>query len=559
MKKISLLAIITFCMQSICVHAQWPTSTTVNVRMCTDANSQTEATICRDGKGGAIVVWTDNRNGFSNNDIYAQRVDTNGVVKWAGGGVIICSSANNQLYPVITSDGNGGAIIAWYDQRITGNDDIYAQKIDSTGAVQWTADGIVVCGAVNHQRQPQIISDSSGGAIIIWDDSRYAGSGVPYTVFAQKINSSGVPQWTADGIEVNTQNTGGGVSLSSLVSDGSGGAFISVQTVVSSTSIYMQRITSTGTVWSTNGTLVDNSSTYILQHPKIASDGAGGAFISYLGHGIQLNRVNGTGQLLWTVPVSISDTTGTVADAGQQIIASGTGNAILIWEKGPSGARDVYGQKINSSGSKQWGIWGTALASSATDEAEPYAVPTAAGGAVVTYINSNTSAFTQYVYAQGIDNSGTLLWGSGGTPVSTASYCAFSGFQSYMHPVIVPVGTGDAIVTWQDSRNGSNSNYTQKIFAYAAATGIENLENQNSIAVYPNPFITQTIFQSNKVFQDATLMVYNSFGQLVKQIKNISGQTIVLQRDNLPGGLYFICISEDNKIFTTDKLIITDN
>ena len=44
----------------------------------------------------------------------------------------------------------------------------------------------------------------------------------------------------------------------------------------------------------------------------------------------------------------------------------------------------------------------------------------------------------------------------------------------------------------------------------------------------------------------------------VKQIKNISGQTVVLSRDNLASGLYFVRLTENNKTLAVDKFVITD-
>lgn len=89
--------------------------------------------------------------------------------------------------------------------------------------------------------------------------------------------------------------------------------------------------------------------------------------------------------------------------------------------------------------------------------------------------------------------------------------------------------------------------------------GVENLNlSDGVVTVYPNPFSTQTTLQTDKIFKDAILTVYNSFGQLVKQIKNISGQTITLQRDNLSSGLYFILLTQDSKVITADKLVITE-
>src|SRR5665213_2163635 len=89
-----------------------------------------------------------------------------------------------------------------------------------------------------------------------------------------------------------------------------------------------------------------------------------------------------------------------------------------------------------------------------------------------------------------------------------------------------------------------------------ANVGINEFSNDNSLSVFPNPFSTQTTLQTNKVLKDATLTVYNSFGQQVKQIKNISGKTISLYRENLSSGIYFICITQDNTIIETEKIVI---
>ena len=89
-------------------------------------------------------------------------------------------------------------------------------------------------------------------------------------------------------------------------------------------------------------------------------------------------------------------------------------------------------------------------------------------------------------------------------------------------------------------------------------TGINSLEQKQSLKLYPNPFNNQTTLRTDKKFQKATLTINNTFGQTVKQMENINGQTIILERDNLSRGLYVIHLSENNKIIETKKLIITD-
>lgn len=82
--------------------------------------------------------------------------------------------------------------------------------------------------------------------------------------------------------------------------------------------------------------------------------------------------------------------------------------------------------------------------------------------------------------------------------------------------------------------------------------------DENAISIYPNPFSTQTTLQTNTPFHNATLTVDNCFGQMVAQIKNISGQTITFHRDNLASGLYFVRLTEENKTIAVDKLVIAD-
>lgn len=90
-------------------------------------------------------------------------------------------------------------------------------------------------------------------------------------------------------------------------------------------------------------------------------------------------------------------------------------------------------------------------------------------------------------------------------------------------------------------------------------TGIKQLTNSSSsIQVFPNPFSTQTTLQTDNSLHNATLTIENCFGQTVEQIKNINGQIIVFDRNNLPSGLYFIRLTQENQIIATNKIIIME-
>ena len=58
------------------------------------------------------------------------------VQSWEQFAIGVCTEAEEQLAPVITKTSDGGTIIAWMDNRSV-DYDIYAQKLDSYGNIQW--------------------------------------------------------------------------------------------------------------------------------------------------------------------------------------------------------------------------------------------------------------------------------------------------------------------------------------------------------------------------------------------------------------------------------------
>ena len=83
----------------------------------------------------------------------------------------ICAAADAQTSCMIAADGSGERSSRGGDNR-SGNTDIYAQRVNAGGAVQWTADGVVIRAAANIQYYPGLISNGSGGAFITWQDYR---------------------------------------------------------------------------------------------------------------------------------------------------------------------------------------------------------------------------------------------------------------------------------------------------------------------------------------------------------------------------------------------------
>ena len=210
----------------------------------TSTATQRNPKVVNDDNGGARVVWEDARNDES--DLYVGNISPNGVAHSAGP---IVQVSNAQRNPQVISD---GSIIVWEDAR-NGNFDVYAQRLSNP---QWTTNGRAVSQAAGDQKNPQGISDGAGGAIIVWEDTRNGHA----DIYAQRINASGAPMWRVDGViqDVAVSQAANDQTRPQLVGDGTGGAIIVWQDGRTGvTGVYAQRLNREGVAqWSDNGVVV---------------------------------------------------------------------------------------------------------------------------------------------------------------------------------------------------------------------------------------------------------------------------------------------------------------
>lgn len=165
---------------------QW---TSGGVLVCASLSAQPSApAMIPDGAGGALITWY-GTSSSSTCDIYCQRLSAAGALQWAPAGVLLCASSGDQYVPKIVPDGAGGAIVAWSDGRSGGSDihfDLYAQRVAIDGGIQWASDGVPLTTALGATTFA-IASDGAGGAIAAWADERGGDS----DIFAQRVQGNG--------------------------------------------------------------------------------------------------------------------------------------------------------------------------------------------------------------------------------------------------------------------------------------------------------------------------------------------------------------------------------
>jgi hypothetical protein len=141
-----------------------------------------------EGSGTAILTWSDGAN-----KTYVQKLASDGSLPW---GAFPVSIASNTTGEVLTTDGNGGVILAW-GEGLQNGVNIFAQHVNGSGQSLWsnptygTAGNPISTTPSTFQETPVIVSDDAGGAIVAWYDLRASSFGGPFDIYAQHIRNDG--------------------------------------------------------------------------------------------------------------------------------------------------------------------------------------------------------------------------------------------------------------------------------------------------------------------------------------------------------------------------------
>lgn len=165
-----------------------------------ESGSQNQHTFWEDGSNGAVIAWHDERNP-DDADIYMQRIAPNGDLLWNENGNLLTGAVGLQEKPKITPDGTGNFIFSWRDMGTDIFGDIKAQRVDLNGDLLWVNEVEVYVGEAI-QRNARITKASDNGAIIVWEDGRNESSESYKDLYAQKLDIDGNLQWNASGIEI---------------------------------------------------------------------------------------------------------------------------------------------------------------------------------------------------------------------------------------------------------------------------------------------------------------------------------------------------------------------
>lgn len=253
--------------------------------------------VISDGAGGAVVGWI--QYGDNPRTVWVQRILSDGSAAYDPVGFGNDTHAMTNLLPM-APDGAGGVIVGWQSDHGT-DENLYMQRVDGSGGLPWGAPSRPLVDQPGVQDNLSLVTDTQGGVFAAWDDLRTGTD----NVYVQRVTSTGTMGFTGHGIAVGESVEKR--SRARLMADGTGNVIVAYHE--NKDGIHAQKIAADGRrLWGSTGVPVTDNSA--ITEPRITSDGNAGAILSVIafanGNRPALKRILANGRLTQARLVNIS-------------------------------------------------------------------------------------------------------------------------------------------------------------------------------------------------------------------------------------------------------------
>jgi hypothetical protein len=421
-----------------------------------------------------------------------------GLIQWQRDGVPLATALGNQRRPQIVADGAAGAIVLWEDHRPYWNPDapadLYAQRVSADGQPLWQLDGVPVA-ALGDQFEPQLISDGAGGAIVTWLDDRTG----QWQIYAQRITAAGVLLWGTDGVQLTSGASELGPPM--ITSDQAEGAIITWADYGDRQGVWpivrVQRLRADGALaWATGGITV----TYPWRGqfaPQITSDGNGGAIVAWAGDcgiwsGLCVQRLQSDGALVWGRSGLLLSISNHPRYPKIRLWPDGAGGATVVWVDIRHLNADIYAQRVIAEGSAAWPGGGVPVIIADGDQGDPLVIDDRQDGVIVSWYDARTEETKRGIYVQHLDTNGRATWSPSGVPVTVwaspnLSETANSFLSSSYYYDMAGDGAGGALITWWGSMKVNNTTWLGGIWLQRVVAEGTKVWGSLGALVQPDP------------------------------------------------------------------------
>jgi hypothetical protein len=360
---------------------------------------------------------------------------------WVDNGIVVCDSTNMQTTEAVISDGSGGAIILWRDRRDP-TTAIYAQRVNERGESQWAEGGVIVTTFAHAPNSFEAISDGAGGVFFVYS------MGFDM-VIAGRLDSSGAGGW----IRLASSGAGPSVGPSDIAPDGAGGVFVCwADDRNGNDDIFAQRYDADGNrLWDSDGRNVCVVN-YNQGSPKITLLGSDAVIFwkdyrNPTAPDLYAQKIDATGTHQWD-DAGIAVCTEAGEQTNHQVTTDNSGRAIVVWRDTRNGNYDIFAQSVGSSGTRYWTATGEPVCTTSVSQDDPQLAAFSPGGVIITWEDYNGKGPDWDISAQYLEVHGVPQWGANGRAVCSAP-------MNQNDPRIF-TDTSGAVIAWDDQRNGTD-------------------------------------------------------------------------------------------------------
>lgn len=305
------------------------------------------------GNGEIVVAWTEGSN------LRRQKLDTNGNIQWAAGGMTNAPPAgNSDLIADVQPGDFDRVIISWVRNP---NRFLHAAKYGPAGNPPWNGgnpNGVVVfdASALQFGYFPTFVPDGNGGAVFAWYET-----GGPRNAYMQHIGNGGGEMHPHNGVVVSTL-TGTRIRLTPSVAYNSSTneTFVfwteSSSPVQNMWGVYGQKFDNSGTrQWTNTGKEIVPLNALQNANVKCVLSGTGAMVFWSDQPGAALlkgARLDSASNYVWRGPGAgiITPCTTSSGKARLDVAATSCGEAVLAWSDARTDAGDIYAQNVRANG-----------------------------------------------------------------------------------------------------------------------------------------------------------------------------------------------------------------
>ncbi len=502
--------------------ASWPSDPALNLSIADGPGDQVVPKLATAPDGGSYVAWMDAPTGYN---VRLQRLGADGSEIWAHNGILVSDHPQNSWITDwdLVADSSGGAVVVFNDIRAGGDWDIYAYRVAPDGSMLWGANGITLSDNPDFEPAPKVTETSDGDFVFVWQRSPDVGDGA---IMMQRLQPDGTPLLPAGGLPVAGEP--GESPGFCVICPGAAGSVIVGW--LRDTSYYMsdrhyraEMFDSAGSsVWGAPVDVYDETVLPIGYEPDIEEDGAGGAVLlwhRYYGgmYNSCVQHLDAAGNELFPHNGLVVSTNATHYHISPTMAQSG-GDIYVFWDERNTSQSQwgIFGQRFAPDGTRLWGDAGRMFLPTSSLYKTFYRALPASGGAKLFWLEEPAGYGSDQIRGFAVDSDGNFTWS--GDIIDVATTPSVKGRLP-----VAGTPTGQAVIVWEDSRAGSVDVYGQGVNADGSLgepTGVQSPAPGLMLAQnHPNPFnpSTKISFRLSEA-GPVSLCIYDASGRLVMDL-----------------------------------------